>query len=64
MYLDDVIVFVKTVSESISRLQKVLTRFRGSGAGLKLKPSSNLLQTKVHYLGHVVFAKGIDIQPK
>ena len=51
VYLDDVIVFGKPVSESISRLQEVLTRFRG--AGLKLKPSKcNLFQTKVHYLGH------------
>ena len=62
VYLDDVIVFGKTVSESISRLQEVLTRFRG--AGLKLKPSKcNLFQTKVHYLGHVVSAEGIQTDP-
>ena len=59
MYLGDVVVFGKTVSESISRLQEVLTRFRG--AGLKLKPSKcNRFQTKVHYLGHVVSAGGVQ----
>ena len=62
VYLDDVIVFGKTVSESISRLAEVLTRFRG--AGLKLKPSKcNLFQTKVQYLGHVVSAEGIHTDP-
>ncbi len=63
VYLDDVIVFGRTVSENIERLKEVLARFRN--AGLKLKPSKcNLFQTKVHYLGHVVSRDGIHTDPK
>ena len=62
VYLDDVIVFGSTVTESVDRLREVLIRFRG--AGLKLKPSKcNLFQTKVHYLGHTVSENGIHTDP-
>ena len=47
VYLDDVIVFGRTVKDSIDRLREVLIRFRN--AGLKLKPSKcNLLHSKVN----------------
>ena len=62
VYLDDVIVFGRTVKESIDRLREVLIRFRN--AGLKLKPSKcNLFQSKVNYLGHVVSSEGIQTDP-
>ena len=62
VYLDDVIVFGRTVKESIDRLREVLTRFRN--AGLKLKPSKcHLFQSKVNYLGHVVSSEGIHTDP-
>lgn len=62
VYLDDVIVFGGTVTESVERLREVLTRFRG--AGLKLKPSKcHLFQSKVHYLGHVVSQDGVHTDP-
>ena len=44
VYLDDVIVFGRTVKESIDRLKEDLTSFRNDG--LKLKPSKcNLFQS-------------------
>ena len=62
VYLDDVIVFGRTIAESIDRLEAVLVRFRN--AGLKLKPSKcHLFRKEVNYLGHVVSEKGIHTDP-
>ena len=57
IYLDDVIVFGKTVEEEIQRLRVVFERLRK--AGLKLKPSKcSLFQQSVKYLGHIVSTEG------
>ena len=62
IYLDDVIIFSKTVDEHLERLQEVFARLKS--AGLKLKPSKcNFLQQKVKYLGHIVSADGIATDP-
>ena len=62
VYLDDVIVFGRTIAESVDRLRAVLDRFRA--AGLKLKPSKcHLFQREVAYLGHVVSPEGIHTDP-
>ena len=59
-YLDDLIVFSKTIGEHLERLCLVLDRL--SAAGLKLKPSKcYLLQTSVEFLGHVVSAGQIAV---
>ncbi len=48
VYLDDVIVYGKTMTEEIGRLREVFTRFRK--ANLKLKPSKCFLfQQAVKY---------------
>ncbi len=63
VYLDDVIVFGRSIPESIERLATVFGRFRN--AGLKVKPSKcALLQKEVEYLGHVVSEKGIHTSPE
>ena len=63
VYLDDIIIFSKTVEEHLSRLQEVFQRLRD--AGLKLKPSKcKLLQTSVKYLGHVVSNQGVETDPE
>ncbi|MES9882105.1 MAG: reverse transcriptase domain-containing protein [Sedimenticola sp.] len=57
VYLDDVILFTKTVNEHMRLLEDVLTRLRQ--AGLKLKPSKcHLFQDKVSFLGHEVSKDG------
>ena len=63
IYIDDVIVFSKTVEETITRLGQVLERFRE--AGLKLKPKKCLLlQKQVAYLGHIISESGIATNPE
>ena len=62
VYLDDIIIFSKTIQDHLTRLAEVLTRLRS--AGLKLKPSKcHLLRESVHYLGHVVSRRGVETDP-
>ena len=62
VYLDDIIIFSKTIQDHLLRLAEVFTRLRN--AGLKLKPSKcHLLRKSVHYLGHVVSNRGVETDP-
>ena len=62
VYLDDIIVFGRNVTEIATRLEEVFERLRS--AGLKLKPSKCFLfKPQVHYLGHIVSAEGIHTEP-
>ena len=62
VYLDDVIIFSRTLEEHITHLQRVLGRIRQ--AGLKLKPQKcNFVQEQVLCLGHVVSRRGIAPDP-
>ncbi|MES9902836.1 MAG: reverse transcriptase domain-containing protein [Sedimenticola sp.] len=57
VYLDDIILFSKTVGEHMVLVEEVLRRLQE--AGLKLKPSKcQLFQEKVAFLGHVVSKDG------
>ena len=63
IYLDDIIIFGKTLEEEINRLREVLQKLRQ--ANLKLKPKKCVLfQRKVLYLGHVVTSDGIATDPE
>ena len=63
VYLDDVLVFGRTLQEHNENLTKVLARIRQ--AGLRLKPKKcSFAQQSVEYLGHVVSAEGIQTDPK
>ncbi|KAL5491405.1 hypothetical protein EMCRGX_G016687 [Ephydatia muelleri] len=58
VYLDDIIIFSRTVEEHLQRLTEVLQRLKE--AGLKIKTSKcHLLCKSVRYLGYVVSEKGI-----
>lgn len=62
VYLDDIIVFGSTIDEHLERLDKVIGRL--AEHGFKLKPEKcKLLQSKVHYLGHVLSKEGISTDP-
>ena len=62
VYLDDVILFSKTVDEHLERLVRILSRLLS--AGLKLKPEKcSLLKRSVCFLGHVVSGDGIATDP-
>ena len=58
IYLDDVLVAGRSLSDQLPHLRTVLQRFRS--AGLKLAPEKCFLfQKEVKYLGHVVSEAGI-----
>ena len=62
VYLDDIIVFSRTLGEHLVRMEEVLKRLIDTG--LKLKPSKcRLLQKQVGFLGHIVSSEGIATDP-
>ena len=63
VYIDDVIIFSRTVDQHLTQLRTVFQRLMM--AGLKLKPKKcNLFRKQVQYLGHVVGDKGIQTDPE
>jgi Reverse transcriptase (RNA-dependent DNA polymerase) len=62
-YIDDIVIYSRTINEHFDRLRVVLGRLRS--AGLKLKPSKCFLFRKsVGFLGHVVSGEGIETDPR
>ena len=62
LYIDDIIVFSSTLESHFRCLGLVLDRLRA--AGLKLKPAKcKLLHHKVEFLGHIVSAQGVGVDP-
>lgn len=61
IYLDDIFVISKTVTERLTQLKRVLTLLRDAGVTLKLKKSSFLAET-ISYLGHVSRSGRIEIR--
>jgi hypothetical protein len=58
VYLDDVIIYSKTLKQHIVHKEKVLELLRK--AGLKIEISKcTFFQTSVNYLGHVISQTGI-----
>ena len=62
-YLDNVLVFGRTIAEHNANLTKVLQRLRQAGLRLKHK-KWRFLMKEVEYLGHVVSAQGVRTDPK
>ena len=63
IYLDDVLIFGKTIKEHNERLEEVLKQFRVSG--MKLSPHKcNFLKSEVRYLGHIISNEGIATDPE
>ena len=62
VYLDDLIVFGKTLDEHEERLLKVLDRLEEVGLKLSLD-KCQFCQPKVKYVGHIVSAEGIATDP-
>ena len=63
VYLDDVIVFGRTMWECLARLEDVLGRV--AEAGLKLRSDKcHLFEPEVRFLGHVVSKAGIATDPE
>ena len=62
LYVDDIIIFGCTFQEHLARLHEVLTKLRQ--ANLKVKPAMcNLFANQVQYLGHIISARGVKVDP-
>ena len=62
-YLDDIIIFGRTFTEHLERLDLALRRLEN--ANLKLKPSKcSFGQRSVTFLGHIISDKGISTDPE
>lgn len=63
VFLDDLIVFSKTLEDHEARLTKVLNHLKEYG--LKLSPEKcRFFQSSVRYLGHVVSEQGVETDPE
>ena len=63
LYLDDILVFSKTIEEHLHRLDLVFSKLKSHG--LKMKPSKcSFFNTSVKYLGHIVSADGVSTDPE
>ncbi|RXN11054.1 Retrovirus-related Pol polyprotein from transposon 297 [Labeo rohita] len=63
VYLDDLIVFGRTLQEHESRLLKVLDHLKEPGLKISLD-KCQFGQAKVKYVGHIVSAECITTDPK
>ncbi len=63
VYLDDILIFTKTIREHLDILHKVLGRLHASDIRLKL-PKCSFLKHELEYLGHVLSSEGIAPNPK
>ena len=62
-YIDDILVYSRTLEDHLSHLQKVIARLRS--ANLKLKPSKcEFVQAEVEYLGHIITPSGLKTSPR
>lgn len=62
VYLDDFIIFGRTLEDHEARLLKVLDRLREVGLKISLD-KCRFCQTKVKYVGHIVSADGVATDP-
>ena len=60
VYIDDILVFNRTLEDHLSHLKQVMDRL--DRAGLCLKPKKcKFIQERVEYLGHVISKHGIEV---
>ena len=62
VYIDDILIFSKTLEEHLYHIEVVLRRIRTTG--LKLKPSKcSFVREEVEYLGHIITPDGLRVNP-
>ena len=60
IYLDDILIASKTLSEHVEHVQRVMIRLRE--AGLRLRPDKcTFATTQIQYLGHTLFPEGVKL---
>lgn len=63
VYLDDIIIFSRTIEEHAERLRNVLARLRGANLSLKLEKCF-FAESQVQYLGHIISSDGVKPDPR
>jgi len=64
VYLDDVIVFGKTFEDMVENFKQILFRFREANLKINPKKYNLFVGRQVKYLGHVITAEGISMDPE
>ena len=59
-FLDDILIYSKTQEEHIKHLKMVLDLLREHQLSAKER-KCEFLKTEIHYLGHVLSSKGVDM---
>ncbi len=63
VYIDDVLIFSRTLGEHIEHMWRVIERLQH--AGLKLKPAKcKFVREEVEYPGHLITPHGLKPNPK
>ena len=63
VYIDDVLVFSRTLDEHLEHLHAVIERLQA--VGLKLKPTKcHFVREQVEYLGHLITPAGLQPNPR
>lgn len=62
LYLDDIIVFLSSISQQLQRLEVVLDQLQSKGLKAKLEKCT-FFCPGVHYLGHVISRMGVSTDP-
>ena len=63
LYIDDILIFSRTLEEHLVHLQRVIERV--VEVGLKLKPSKcKFVRKELEYLGHIVSQEGLKPNPR
>lgn len=62
VYIDDIVVYSKSISEHLQHLHQVLACLHKAGLTLNLK-KCHLIQNSLRFLGHVVSEKGVTTDP-
>lgn len=62
-YLDDIIVFSRSLEEHLDHLDQVLQRLAKANLQVKLSKCA-FLQKRIKYLGHIVTDEGVEVDPE
>ena len=60
--VDDILLYAKDFKEHVGRVKKLLQRFRDHGVSVS-KTKFNFAKPEVKYVGYIVKADGIELDP-
>ncbi|RXN17379.1 Retrovirus-related Pol poly from transposon [Labeo rohita] len=62
VYIDDIIIYSRTLDEHIHHLNKILQRLTQANLTLNMK-KCHFFKQQLKFLGHIVSAKGVEVDP-